>query len=436
MSSLDNYLTNGHSFSKENHLHQFRFSFLNGLTHLIAFFTTLHYFTALLGFIKLTPSFEKAVLVYMFINFISLWLLKKSKEYYTLVSNITIISATILFYMALIQMLTDEFRMVWFLIVAFVAFILKGQIYGIILMFIILFSVFITFIYFDLQLSNLAIYTFFNSFFVFSAFSFFFLGKIEKDEKEFTRLQQKLSEKISTEIKSRKEQEQLLLQQCRLASMGEMIDSIAHQWRQPLMNINAILMNMERGIETKKDPKAYLTDKMDEVITLTTHMSQTIEDFRALLKADKQKVNFFIAKSIARSLELFEGLLKDIDVQVTPMKKLTFYGYNNELIQVIIIVLSNAIDILNARKIKSKQIIIDIKIGEQLYISIEDNAGGIEEKYLHKIFDPYFTTKEKTGGTGLGLYIAKIIIEQNMQGTFNVLNTHKGAKFEISLPKD
>jgi len=434
MGYLDNYLTNEHFFSNENHLHKFRFTLLNGLTHFIAFFITLYYFTALFGFIELTPYFEKAMFVYMLVNFISLWLLKKSKEYYALVSNITIITATLLFYIALIQMINDEFRMVWFLIVVFVAFILKGQRYGITLMFIILFSVLITFLYFDLQLSNLAIYTFFNSFFVFSSFSFFFLGKIEKDEKEFSRLHLKLSKKISTEIKYRKEQEKLLLQQCRLASMGEMIDSIAHQWRQPLMNINAILLNMERGIEIKENPKEYLENKMDEVITLTTHMSQTIEDFRSLLKVDKQKVHFFIGKSISHALELCEGLLQNIDIQVTPTDKLSFYGYNNELIQVLITILSNAIDILNVRKIKSKQIIIDIKINTQLYISIEDNAGGIEGKYLEKIFDPYFTTKENSGGTGLGLYIAKIIIEQNMSGTLHVLNTDKGAKFEISVP--
>jgi len=214
-----------------------------------------------------------------------------------------------------------------------------------------------------------------------------------------------------------------------------MIDSIAHQWRQPLMNINAILMNMDRAIETQNNPQKYLADKMDEVITLTTHMSQTIEDFRSLLRSDKQKTHFFIDKSIVRILELFEETLKDIDVQVIGSNGLTFFGYNNELIQVIMIILNNAIDTLQVRKIESKKIVIQVSLTQtNLLISIEDNAEGIDNSYLDSIFDPYFTTKKSTGGTGLGLYIAKIIIEQNMHGSLHAENTKNGAMFSIRIP--
>jgi signal transduction histidine kinase len=296
---------------------------------------------------------------------------------------------------------------------------------------------FINFFIIDLGYSRLALFTFFNSFIIFTAFAYFFLDKIEKDSLEFHKLNTKLQKKVSQEVQQRETQEQMLLQQCRLASMGEMIDSIAHQWRQPLMNINAILMNMERGIEIKENPKKYLESKMDEVITLTTHMSQTIEDFRSLLKTEKQKTHFFIDKSIDNALELYEASLKDIEIHVTHTKGKTFYGYNNEFIQVMMILLHNAIDTLQVRNINPKHIFIIVSVNDRhLSFSIEDNAVGISEKIIHKIFDPYFTTKQTTGGTGLGLYLAKLIIEQNMQGTLTVTNTNKGAKFSITIPND
>jgi C4-dicarboxylate-specific signal transduction histidine kinase len=287
----------------------------------------------------------------------------------------------------------------------------------------------------DLGYSRLALFTFFNSFVIFTAFAYFFLDKIEKDALEFHKLNTKLKKKVSKEVQQRQTQEKMLLQQSRLAGMGEMMDSIAHQWRQPLMNVNAILMNMDRAIETQNNPQEYLVEKMDEVITLTTHMSQTIEDFRSLLRTDKQKVHFFIDKSIARTLELFEETLKDIDMQVTGTKGLTFFGYNNELIQVIMIILNNAIDILQVRKIESKEIMIQVSLNHaNLLISIKDNAGGIDSTSLESIFDPYFTTKKSIGGTGLGLYIAKIIIEQNMHGSLHAENTKNGAMFTMRIP--
>jgi len=432
---LDNFLTSGHTFSEKENLIKFRFSLLNSLLIIATFFTTINCVASILGFISFTYLYEKILFIYVIINILSIYFLRKNKKMYITVVNIILIDSLFVFYAALITAPTDEFRLIWFFLTLFASFLLMGKKYSIFLMLFILSSIFfINFFMIDLAYSRLALFTFFNSFIIFTAFAYFFLDKIEKDSLEFHKLNTKLQEKVSKEVQQRETQEQMLLQQCRLASMGEMIDSIAHQWRQPLMNINAILMNMERGIEIKENPKEYLETKMDEVITLTTHMSQTIEDFRALLKANKQKVHFFIGKSIRHALELFDGLLRDIDVQVTPVEKLTFYGYNNELIQVIIIILSNAIDVLNTHNIQSKQIAIEVKVEKQLFISIEDNAGGIEEKYLQKIFDPYFTTKERNGGTGLGLYIAKIIIEQNMHGKLSVVNTKQGAKFTIQIP--
>ncbi len=258
--------------------------------------------------------------------------------------------------------------------------------------------------------------------------------ELHEHQNELQRLNSKLEERVQEELSQRLKQEQMLLKQCRLASMGEMIDSIAHQWRQPLMNINAILMNMDRIIELKEDPKVHLEDKMDEVITLTSHMSQTIEDFRSLFKTNKEKTTFHLSDSIHNTLTLFKSSLKDINVSFDNTINHSYYGHHNELTQVIIILLSNALEALEEKHIANKILNIEILQNTlETIISIEDNAGGISSHDLEQIFDPYFTTKEPTGGTGLGLYIAKIIIEQNMQGQLSVTNTPRGAKFCILL---
>ena len=435
---LDNFLTSGHSFSEKENLIKFRFSLLNSLLIIATFFTTINCVASILGFISFTYLYEKILFIYAILNILSIYFLRKNKKMYITVVNIILMGSLFVFYAALITAPTDEFRLIWFFLTLFASFLLMGKKYSIFLMLFILSSIFfINFFMIDLGYSRLALFTFFNSFIIFTAFAYFFLDKIEKDSLEFHKLNTKLQKKVSKEVQQRETQEQMLLQQCRLASMGEMIDSIAHQWRQPLMNINAILMNMERGIEIKENPKRYLESKMDEVITLTTHMSQTIEDFRSLLKTEKQKTHFFIDKSIDNALELYEASLKDIEIHVTHTKGKTFYGYNNEFIQVIMILLHNAIDILQTHNINPKHIFIVVSVNDtHLSFSIEDNAVGISEKVIHKIFDPYFTTKQATGGTGLGLYLAKLIIEQNMQGTLTVTNTNKGAKFSITIPND
>ncbi len=248
------------------------------------------------------------------------------------------------------------------------------------------------------------------------------------------QLNARLKKRIQEELQEHLKQEKILLHQCRLASMGEMIDFIAHQWRQPLMNINAILMHMDRTIELQQDSTTYLTQKMDEVTTLTSYMSQTIEDFRSLFKIDKKKILFDVSKSIVQVLELYNSALKDISVHMNATENIMIYEHQNEFNQVIIILLGNAIEALNQHRNLSKAIYIELHVNAQeLSIIVEDNAGGIKHDTISKVFEPYFTTKEDTKGTGLGLYIAKIIVERNMQGNLDVINASQGAKFTITL---
>lgn len=194
---------------------------------------------------------------------------------------------------------------------------------------------------------------------------------------------------------------------------------------------------METALETKDTKKLsndYLENKTDEVVILTSHMSQTIEDFRGLFKVEREYTNFTLQDVINDVLVLMKNNLNDIELEYNNEDDISVLGHRSELMQIIIIMLSNAIEVLNNRKIENKKIFITIKASDkEALINIEDNAGGIDLESTDVIFDPYFTTKEQSGGTGLGLYIARIIIEHNMDGNIVAFNTSKGAKFTISL---
>jgi len=164
--------------------------------------------------------------------------------------------------------------------------------------------------------------------------------------------------------------------------------------------------------------------------------SQIYKAFRNLLREDKSKNTFLVDEARQEVLVLMKNNLKEIDIQYTPLHVSSVVGYKNELIQVFIILLSNAIDALNENKVSDKMITIHIVDREQyIHINIEDNADGVDKNIIAKIFDPYFTTKQKSSGSGLGLYIAKIIIEQNMQGKLSVHKETTGAKFDIKIKK-
>ena len=245
-----------------------------------------------------------------------------------------------------------------------------------------------------------------------------------------------LEDKIQIEIRQRLEQEQILIQQSKLAAMGEMIGNIAHQWRQPIAEISAILMNMKITYEFNKFTQEYMNMKITEANKLTSYMSQTISDFQNFFNPQGEKELFSIEKACKDAFFIVESSMKyhSIDVQFDIQVNSQVFGYKNEYSQVILNILSNAKDIFIERKIKNPSIKIEIKTGENYAIvKIEDNAGGIRDEILEKIFEPYFTTRHKTQGTGIGLYMSKNIIERSMNGFINVVNKNQGACFIIKV---
>ena len=199
------------------------------------------------------------------------------------------------------------------------------------------------------------------------------------------------------------------------------------------MQNNMALLNLYDAIECDVLYKPYILSKIEELSDVTMHMSQTIEDFRTLFNDDKKITVINVDELIKEVLALLSNNLKEIELDYTPSNLLVL-GLKSELTQVFIILLSNSIEALNKKEIVCKTISIGTeKIESSVNIYIEDNAGGIENSIMHKIFEPYFTSKKEQGGTGLGLYLAKIMVEQNMQGSLLVSNASSGAKFTINI---
>lgn len=246
------------------------------------------------------------------------------------------------------------------------------------------------------------------------------------------------------DISETKQKEQLFFQQSKMAAMGQMLENIAHQWRQPLSLISSI----STGLELKRDLKiSNLEDEerdLKKINETAQHLSETIEDFRNFFKSDKKKVEFSVLKSVEKSLQLVEGVFKNSSISVVFESKedAIIKSYENEFTQALLNILYNAKDALEKVKDK-KYVFIELKREDSfISLSIKDNANGIDEKIIKNIFEPYFTTKHQAQGTGIGLYMTQMIIEKHMKGTIEVKNStysynddnFRGAQFITKLP--
>jgi len=230
----------------------------------------------------------------------------------------------------------------------------------------------------------------------------------------------------------------LIFQQSKLAAIGEMIGNIAHQWRQPLNSIGVTMMKLELNSDNDNLTKEMVSDTIDKTNSIVSHMSKTIDDFRNFFSPTKSKSEFLIRDNIESILSLIipQLTVHNISINIIGNRDIKVFGYENELKQVLINIVSNAKDAIVNNNIDEDGLIkIDIVSDEEnLTINISDNAGGIPSTIKDKIFDPYFTTKFKSQGTGLGLYMSKIIIEKNMKGSLAVHNDNDGAVFKIQIP--
>lgn len=245
-----------------------------------------------------------------------------------------------------------------------------------------------------------------------------------------------LENEITKEVKERLAQEQMLIQQSKLAAMGTMLGNIAHQWRQPISEISAILMSIETQLHYSKVNYKNFLHHINLCNKITEHMSNTISDFQNFFRPSKEKEYFDVYIECHKAVSIISASFAshNIEIEFRVDEHSTIYGYPREFAHSILNILANAKDILLERKIIHPKVIFGIKKGkEYTIINIEDNAGGIQLENINIIFEPYYTTKYESQGTGIGLHIAKTMIEKNMDGYLNVKNTESGACFTIKI---
>ncbi|MGE0051364.1 MAG: cache domain-containing protein [Arcobacter sp.] len=251
----------------------------------------------------------------------------------------------------------------------------------------------------------------------------------------------KYKQQVLSYIKKSREKDNLLAQQSKMAAMGEMLENIAHQWRQPLSSISTLSTGIKLQYQYGEINKEEILRSMDAITTTTKYLSQTIDDFRDYFNPNKEAYYFNLKKVFQKAFDLLEIQfnLRNI-IFIKNLDDVYIYGFENEFLQVIINILNNAKDEFEKKELNQKYIFVDIRKEEnRVKIFIKDNAGGIAENILEKVFEPYFTTKFKSQGTGIGLYMSKEIIEKHMKGRISVYNEdyiyensgHKGAVFEI-----
>ncbi len=265
--------------------------------------------------------------------------------------------------------------------------------------------------------------------------------------KKYRELNQHLDQRVKEEIESHQQAEQFIIHQSKLAAMGEMIGAIAHQWRQPLNALGLIIQDIQDAYEFGELDKEYFDNTVKESLNQIQFMSKTIDDFRDFYKPSKKKESFIIMQAVNSAVSIQKAQLKhnNINIMISSESKggLTVTGYPNEFKQVVVNILSNAGSaILEARqegllgKDDGDILINLLEERDKIIIKIHNTGKSIPAEIIDRIFEPYFTTKNMAEGTGIGLYMSKIIIEKHMNGRLYADNQKNGVQFTIELFTD
>jgi two-component system, NtrC family, C4-dicarboxylate transport sensor histidine kinase DctB len=269
--------------------------------------------------------------------------------------------------------------------------------------------------------------------------------KLNKNQEELYLINKSLKKTVDDEVEKNYKKNKLLFQQSKMAAMGEMIGNIAHQWRQPLSMIttaaSGIKLKSELGLLEDKEHK----ESLDSIIQTANYLSNTIDDFRYFFSPDRKKTHISSDELFKKIFKLLDAEYKSKNIQIIKnIYEIEIYTFENELIQVMINILNNAKDeFIKIKDYNNKYIFIDLYIEDKnIIIKIKDNAGGIPENIIDRIFEPYFTTKHQSQGTGIGLYMSAEIINKHLHGEILVSNCasvikekqYIGAEFTISIP--
>lgn len=262
-------------------------------------------------------------------------------------------------------------------------------------------------------------------------------NEIKEKTKELEDINKNLEERVCTEVTKNEEKTLQIIHQSRLATMGEMVSMIAHQWRQPLASISAISGTLSLDIMMENYRADFFQKELDAIDELAQHLSSTIDDFRDFFKTDKELCYEEIKTIVEKSFKIIAPTLEARRITFNNSIEANIFvnTYVSEIKQVLLNIMKNAEDVLVDKKIQNPTIWIRGSENNGFAeLIIEDNAGGISNEVINRIFEPYFTTKKSKDGTGLGLYMSKIIVEEHCKGKLSVENGEYGAKFTITIP--
>ncbi len=248
--------------------------------------------------------------------------------------------------------------------------------------------------------------------------------------------EQHFRDRVNEEVEKGREKDHLLMQQSKLAAMGEMIGSIAHQWRQPLNTVGLIIQDIRTAHELGELDGTYLKESVAKAMSIIRHMSATIDDFRYFYQPEKEAHPFSIAEAVVKAVSVIDASFKsnNIEIDLDLKDDVIVEGFANEYSQVLLNFLSNAKDIFIERKTPNPRVILRLfKQDGRSVLTVRDNGGGISKDIIGKIFEPYFSARKDGQGTGMGLYMSKMIIEKSMNGKLTAENNEEGAEFRIEL---
>lgn len=251
-------------------------------------------------------------------------------------------------------------------------------------------------------------------------------------------LNRTLEDRVTHALTQLRIKDRVMLAQGRQAAIGEMINNIAHQWRQPLNNLGLIAQNIKADFDNGTQSAEELTHNVHKMMDTIMFMSHTINDFSSFFSPDKQRTTFYVSQGLAKVIAMIEASLSKQDIQIVIEHidaDVAVEGHFNEYNQVLLNLLNNSKDALTERKVAHPVITVTIaREAGQAVVRIRDNAGGIPDSIIEQIFEPYFTTKELDKGSGIGLYMSETIIKEHFGGIITAANVDGGAEFKITTP--
>lgn len=446
-----NIINSGWEFGEDERLEQLRYQIVNISLLFASFGVPIGMAYNIFSHNYILIYIESFVLLFIFYI---LYALRQKRSNYDRTTTLLTIIVLLFFDTLILFSKPEEIKFTWILVYTAVFIFYKGNKVGWRWVFLLSFSIILLKLqpFWPLYFTWVQISYFLLIVLVLTAIVSFFQFTIEQNYKTIleqkhalTKFNQELESIIEKKLAESREKDEILFQQSKMAAMGDMIGNIAHQWRQPLNTISVVSggMVMQKELDTLDD--AAFEEGIRTINNTVQFLSQTITDFKDYFKPDKRKEEFDIQTSVLHDISLIQPSYTSLGIKIlSTLQNTSLYSYKTQLSQVVLNILNNAKDALSNSPHREKYIFISSYSTEQeLIISIKDNAGGIADTILSKIFEPYFTTKHPSQGTGIGLFMTQEIISKHLNGIITVCNVdysykdklYRGAQFDIILKR-